>query len=154
LSKSKAIKPWWKQGRERWSSTMKCIDKRILFFCLDCDGENGPCSTNESSEVFMLWWHGWFDLFEWCLGVCQLARTLRTMAHLRMFFFSKFVYFLIVMNFSVDIFGSVLRCDQPVQASSDLYDEGCAHVSWKETYRSGSTSLCHIWQCLFEYASW
>ncbi len=61
--------------------------------------------------------------------------------------------FLLVMNFFVDIFGFILCCDQSVQTSSNLYDEGCAHVSWKETYWSGSTSLCHIWQCLFEYAS-
>ncbi len=49
-------------------------------------------------------------------------------------FFSKIINSFIVMSFSVDVFGFVLRCDQPIQTSSDLYDEGCAHVSWKETY--------------------
>jgi hypothetical protein len=59
-------------------------------------------------------------------------------------FFLKLFFFLILMNFSLDIFGSFLCCNQPVQASSYLYNEGSNDVSWQETYRSGSASLCYI----------
>lgn len=33
-----------------------------------------------------------------------------------------------------DLFGLVLCCDQSIQAFTNLYNEGCHDVSWKETY--------------------
>ena len=55
------------------------------------------------------------------------------MAHLRMSP-TDIVDFLVVMNVFVDLFGSLLRGDQSIQASSNLHDEGRDDVSWKEAY--------------------
>lgn len=55
------------------------------------------------------------------------------MAHLRMSL-SDIVVCYVVMNLFVDLFGSLLRGDQSVQASSNLHDEGRDDVSWKEAY--------------------
>jgi hypothetical protein len=58
--------------------------------------------------------------------------------------FSLKLFFFVIKNFYLDLFGSLLRGNQPVQASSHLYDEGCDDVSGQETYRSSSTSLRHF----------
>ena len=61
------------------------------------------------------------------------------MADLRM---SPYRIFILSMILS-DVFGPFLCGDQPVQTLADLHDQSRDGLSWKETHRSGATSVRH-----------
>lgn len=61
------------------------------------------------------------------------------MVDLRM---SLYRIFVLSMSLS-DVFGSVLCGDQSVQTLADLHDQSRDGLSWKETHRSGATSVRH-----------
>jgi hypothetical protein len=58
-------------------------------------------------------------------------RYARWLIYVCLFFFLQIELFL--KNF-VDLFGSVLRCHQSIQAFTNLHDEDSYDVSWQETY--------------------
>lgn len=143
----KMIKWLWRPAKAKyalivhWPGTLLTM----CFTVVDTHSEEGRCSTDESTEILVSRWYGWSDLSERCVSFGYSPRSLCTMAHLRTLPFSSLVRLIHEsVSTSLDLFGTLLRRHQSLQAFTYLHDESCHVLSWKETHWSCAAFVCHF----------
>ena len=151
ILKARRMSKWqWRPARARYVLVVHSPTTLLArtFILVDTYSEEGWHSTDESTEILVSRWYGWFNLSERCLRFGYSPRSLFTMAHLRMLHFFSLVRLIdrsTSISVPLDLFRPVLRRHQSLQAFTYLHHESRHELSWKETHWSCAAFVCHFW---------